>query len=151
MVVGKIMGYREDRKERKLLEEILALLKEIKYILTPAVSATAHFVDEEGDILMPATIVVGGNGAKFVFTEFSGPNGTGSIVPPSGPITYASDAPSVATVDSDGNVTAVAPGTANISGLDPASANQVTASDVCTVTAAPPPVAVSATGVLTAN
>ncbi len=107
--------------------------------------------------LMPATIQVGGKGATFTFTEFSGPNGTGSVVPPSGPITYASDNTAVATVDASGQVTAVAanadgsPATANITGVDPASPNKVAAGDVITVTAAPPPVAVSATGVLTAN
>lgn len=124
----------------------------------------------EGKI-MPARIVVGGNGATFRFTEFAGLNGTGNVVPPSGPITFASDNPAVATVDNttqvmnaDGSVSvqvqAVAANpdgsdaTANITGVDPASANKVTAGDVLTVgaaTAPPPPVAQSATGVLTAN
>ena len=95
---------------------------------------------------MPATIHVNGNGAKFTFTEFDGPNGTGNVVPPVGVVAYASDNAAVATVDATGNVTAVGAGTANISGTDPG--NSLTASDVLTVTA---DVAVSATGVLTAN
>ena len=97
---------------------------------------------------MPATITTTGNGATFTFTEYSGPNGTGNVVPPTVGIDYASDNTSVATVDANGNVTAVAVGTANISGTDPS--NSLTASDVLTVTAGTS-VAVSATGVLTAN
>jgi len=99
---------------------------------------------------MPAKIAVGGKGATFTFTEFDGPNGTGNVVPPSGPITYASDNTAVATVDATGQVAAVSPGVANITGVDPASPNKVAAGDVVTVTAAAA-VAVSATGVLTAN
>jgi uncharacterized protein YjdB len=98
---------------------------------------------------MPATIIVGGNGALASFQEWSGPSGTGSQVPPVGPVTFASDNPAVATVDESGNVAAVAPGTANISALD--AGNGLTASDVVTVSAAPPPPAQSATLVLTAN
>jgi uncharacterized protein YjdB len=95
---------------------------------------------------MPATIHVSGTGAKFVFTEFDGPNGTGNVVPPTGTVLYATSDPSVATVDASGNVAAVGAGTANIVGTD--NGNNLTASDVLTVTAA---VAASATGVLTAN
>lgn len=95
---------------------------------------------------MPATIRVGGNGAKAVFTEFDGPSGTGNPVPPVGAITFASDNATVATVDANGNVAAVAAGTANISGTD--GGNNLTASAVITVTA---DIALSATLVLTAN
>ena len=97
---------------------------------------------------MPATIQVGGHGAVFVFTEFTGPNGTGSIINPVGIVTYATSDPSIGTVDASGNVTAVAVGTCNIVGTDPG--NSLTASDVLTVTASSV-VAQSATGVLTAN
>jgi hypothetical protein len=96
---------------------------------------------------MPATIAVGGLGAKFTFTEFSGLNDTGSVVVPvAGAVTYATSDPGVGTVDASGNVTAVGAGTCNIVGTD--SHNALTAQDVLTVTAA---VAQSATGVLTAN
>lgn len=94
---------------------------------------------------MPATIKVGGAGAKFTFTEFDGPNGTGAVVPPEGTVTYASDNTAVGTVDAGGNVAAVAAGTCNISGTDPVSG--LSASDVLTVQDVP----VSATGVLSAN
>lgn len=131
----------------ELLEEVIKLQKFlIQKLFRIAISAKGK--------VMPATIAVGGKGATFKFTEFDGPNGTGNDVPPSGPISYASDNMAVATVDSNGQVTAVGPGTANITGVDPASVNKVAAGDVITVIAAPPPppqVAVSATGVLTAN
>jgi len=93
---------------------------------------------------MPATIVMGGHGATFKFTEWSGPNGTGTIEAPIGTVTYASDNIGVGRVDATGAVTAFGVGTCNISGTDPG--NGLTASDVLTVTGA-----VSATGVLTAN
>jgi len=117
-------------------------LIKIESILRPAVAISAK------GTLMPATIHVNGKGATFTFTEFDGLAGTGNVVPPSGPITYVSSNVTVATVDATGQVAAVAPGTCSISGSDPASANQVSASDTLTVTA---DAAVSATGVLTAN
>ena len=98
---------------------------------------------------MPATIVVGGFGALATFQEWTGPNGTGNTVPPVGAVSFASDNAAVATVDSLGNVTAVAAGTANVSATD--AGNGLTASDVLTVTAAAPPPAVSATLSLTAK
>jgi len=93
---------------------------------------------------MPASIAMGGHGATFKFTEFTGPNGTGTVVPPVGTVTYASDNIGVGRVDATGQVTAFGIGTCNISGTDPG--NGLTASDVLTVTGA-----ISATGILTAN
>jgi hypothetical protein len=98
---------------------------------------------------MPATIQVGGT-ATATYLEWSGPNGTGSQVPPVGAVTYSSDTPAVATVDPNtGIATGVGAGTANISGLD--AGTGLTASDVLTVQAPPPPAPVSATLTLTAN
>jgi hypothetical protein len=125
------------------LYDLIAVDQGILALLSPGKTA----VSAKGK-LMPATIHMNGNGATFVFTEFSGPGGTGDIVPPSGPITYSSSDLAVGSVDSNGNVAAVGVGTCTISGSDPASENKVSASDTLTVTAA---VAVSATGVLTAN
>ena len=129
------------REEKELRRELNELEKK-------AHSATLTI----GDSSMPAAIVVGGNGAKAVFTEFTGPNGTGNpIAPIQTPVFSSSDA-TVATVDQSGNVTAVAPGTATISAVD--NGNKLSASDTVTVTAAvtpPPPVAQSATLVVTAN
>ena len=101
---------------------------------------------------MPATIVVGGLGATAVFTEFTGPNGTGSVIAPLSTPVFSSSDETIATVDQSGNITAVAPGTATISAVD--NGNNLSASDTVTVSAAtppPPPVAESATLVITAN
>ena len=125
------------------LAQITGLLQRL--VLSNGRSANLTFT-QNGDPLMPATIVVGGNGAKAVFTEFSGPGGTGSPVPPVGTVGFTNDNPSVATVDANGNCTAVGPGTTTVTGTD--SGNGLTASDALTVT---PAVAQSATLVLTAN
>ena len=160
----KLMARHEEREIEHEEEEIEKLCKRIlaeergnRVILDQILQRLSAKAQSAKGELMPARIVVGGAGAKFTFTEFDGPNGTGNVVPPSGPITYASDNLAVATVDTNGNVSAVganadgSDATANISGLDPASANKVTASDVITVGKAAAGVAVSATGVLTAN
>lgn len=70
--------------------------------------------------------------------EFSGPNGTGSEIPPVGAVQFTSDAPNVATVEATtGEVTAVGPGTAIISGTD--HGNGFGGSGTVTVSAPPPP------------
>lgn len=95
---------------------------------------------------MPATIIIGGT-ATSLFQEWTGPNGTGTVVPNAGTIAYTSSDTAVATVDAaTGIATGVAPGTATISGTD--SVNNLTASDTLTVSHPP---AVSATESLTAN
>lgn len=103
----------------------------------------------KGDLAMPATIQVGGS-ATATYLEWSGPSGTGVQVPPTGTVSYSSDTPGVATVDPNtGICSGVGPGTTNISGTD--SGTGLSASDVLTVQAAPPPPAVSATLTLVAN
>jgi len=129
----------EDHETHRLLCEVIELLRHILHRLPQ------HPKSATGE-LMPATISVGGNGATFTFKEWSGPNGSGHELPPAGPVSYTSDTPAVATVDASGQVTAVAAGNATITGTD--SANGLSASDMLTVS---PEVAVSATGVLTAN
>jgi len=97
---------------------------------------------------MPATIDVGKT-ANSLFQEWTGPNGTGTVVPNAGAIAYTSSNPAVATVDpASGVATGVSAGTASITGTDPV--NNLTASDTLTVIAPPPPPAVSATLTLTA-
>jgi len=92
---------------------------------------------------MPKTVAVGVV-AQAVYQEFDGPSGTGNKVPNVQPTQFSSDTPAVATVDpASGAVTAVAPGTATISGVDPGT--NISASDVLTVSAAPPGPPVSAT------
>lgn len=98
---------------------------------------------------MAATILVGGT-ANSLFQEWSGPSGTGVVVPDAGTPAFTSDNTAVATVDPvTGVATGVSAGTANISGTDPV--NNLTASDILTVQAPPPPPAVSATLTLSAN
>jgi hypothetical protein len=134
--------------EAKLLREILHELRHLRHEIGLLFhSAQLRFVDEKGDLLMPATIKVGAT-ASAVFTEFDGPNGTGNPVPAIGPVNFASDNQAVATVDANGLATGVGAGSANISALD--GGNGLTASDVLTVEAVAP-VAVSATLALTAN
>jgi hypothetical protein len=103
---------------------------------------------------MPATILVGAT-ANSSFQEWTGPNGTGTVVPNAGAIAYTSSDPAVATVDPVAGVaTGVSAGTATITGTDPV--NNLTAGDTLTVNAVappppPPPTAQSATLTLTAN
>jgi Bacterial Ig-like domain (group 2) len=106
-------------------------------------SATLTF---KGIKTMPATILVGGT-ANSLFQEWTGPSGTGTVVPNAGTIAYSSSNTAVATVDpASGVATGVSAGTASITGVD--SVNSLTASDTLTVNN---PAAQSATLTLTAN
>lgn len=139
--------------ERERLERIIdRLLTIIDGLLK---NQTALAVSAKGELNM-ITVKLGAR-PLFTFTEFDGPNGTGNKVKPSGPITFASDNPSVAAVSSnqrpnadgfgvDVDVVTISPGVANITGVDTASQNKVAAGDVLTVQVAA--IAVSATGVL---
>lgn len=109
------------------MHEISKDVQKIRVILTPRLSATLKI---KGETM--ATLLVGKT-AQAVWQEFSGPNGTGDKLPPAGAVTYSSSDPAVATVDpSSGLVTAVAIGTATITGTD--AANSLTASDSVTDT-----------------
>jgi hypothetical protein len=141
--------------------EVECLCKIINRLLDFILEAkTKIAVSAKGEI-MPATIVVGGKGATFTFTEFDGATPPNKVAS-SGPITFASDNPAVAVIDpaapvvnADGSVSvqvdAVGPGIANITGVDSASQNKVAGGDVLTVTPAAAGVAVLATGALVAN
>jgi hypothetical protein len=131
-------------------EEIIRLLNKLLREEHHTESATLTFLNSQGETLaMPLTIVVGQQ-FQAVFTEFSGPNGTGSIVPPVAVPSFASDTTGVATIDPvSGLGVGVSAGTANISGAD--SGDSLVASDVLTVQAASPTGAVSATITLTAG
>lgn len=109
------------------LNQILWVLERIHEILRPRLSARFHFKGAR-----MATLEVGKT-ATAVWQEFSGPNGTGDKLPPAGPVTFSSSDPSIATVDpTSGVITAVALGSATISGSD--SANNLSASDSLTTT-----------------
>ena len=140
--------------ENHTQQEILHVLRQIEHLLQDALrrprSSVLQIVTPDGGLqLMPATIQVGGKGAIAVYQEFDGPGGTGNKVKPVGTVNYSSDNPGVATVDASGNITAVAPGTANITGNDTGA--NLPASDVVTVTPAAGGVPVSATLTITAN
>jgi len=144
--------------ERQLLEQILeelrdqcGLLHRILHRLpvraesmTYEISATPFTIGE--CMGQPVTLNVGQVGFGKV-TEWSGPNGTGTVVAPLGPkgIIFASDNTAIATVDAKGNPTGVSAGVAHISALD--QDNNLTDTAVCTVVAVtpPPPTAVSMT------
>ena len=129
------------------LERIEHTAKKILRILE---GQSAVAVSAKGELDMAT------NATKITFTEF---DANGKIVPITGPITFASDNPAAATVDSsqqtvnaDGSVscpvvslTSGAGGVANITGADPA--NKLVAGDTDTVVGAAP-VAVKATAVL---
>jgi len=106
---------------------------------------------------MPVTIVVGGRGARSQFNEWTGPEGTDPTldsfarnpknpvplpVPPHA-LNFVSNNTLVATVDSSGNITAVAPGTAIITCTDTVSG--LHAIDTVTVVAPAPTVSATLT------
>lgn len=94
---------------------------------------------------MPAQLQIGQT-AQASYFEWTGPNGTGSQIPPAAPPAWVSSNPAIATVDPvSGLVTAVAAGTATITGTD--AVNGLSGSDTVSDQ---PPVAVSATVVVTA-
>jgi hypothetical protein len=104
-------------RELSLLERIASALERIERELRPRLSAMLYYL-KNGEC-QPMTSLRVGQTANPNYQEWDGPNGTGNPLPPAGPVTYASDAPSVATVDQNsGVVTAVAVGTANITADD---------------------------------
>jgi len=142
--------------QTQALTALTSVAQEIEEELQPtAQSATLHLSDGKGH-LMPVTLQVNGPGASAApppagspagvgFEEFDGANGTGNQIAPIGPMTYLSSNPAVASVDGNGNVTAVAVGTAEITATD--TGNNLSATDVATVV----DVAVSATLNMVAN
>jgi hypothetical protein len=139
-----------DKQILEVLERIERRLKEFSRFNTPRSAILTIASGIQGDD-MPATIQVGGSGAKAIYQEFDGPNGTGNPVKPVGTVAFASDNPSVATVDQQGNVTAVSPGTANISASDSGAPAVPAAHDAVTVVAGNTGTPVSATLTITAN
>lgn len=112
-----------------------------------AVSATLVLVNSKGDPIMQ-TVNINDAPGSALYQEFSGLNGSGSVVPPTGSVQYASDTPAVATVDPNtGQLAYISAGTATISASD---GGNLPASFVLIVTPAtapppPPPVAQSST------
>lgn len=141
-----------ERREEHALERIAAdIHRLVHFLLHKAVaqSAVLFILDSKGNRIMPATLAVGKT-ATAVLHEFVGPNGTGQELPPVGPVVYSTSDATIATVDpASGLITAVAAGTATITGTD--GGNKLAASDTVSDTPPPPPVATSATLVITPN
>lgn len=129
----------------EIRHEIKRIANAVEKLVPKAGSATLSFITSKGATNMPLTVHVNDVPGTALFQEWSGPSGTGIVVPPVGAVTYASDNTAVATVDpNSGQLAYVSAGSANISGTD--AGNSLTASDVLTVSAA---TAVSATLTLT--
>lgn len=130
-------GIHVGNSELKTEREILDVLRDIREELKPpqkAVSSTLKIRTKQGETSMPLTVHVNDVPGVAVYQEFSSPNGAGIVVPPTGTVAYASDTPSVATVDPvTGQLAYVSAGTATISASD---GGNLPASDVLTVSAA---------------
>lgn len=101
----------------KRLDRIEAMLIELLH--PKPKSATGRINPLGGFMANPATLTIGGPGGQYTQTEWLGPNGTGNTIANIGPMSYASDNTSIATVDpASGVITQVAPGSCNISALD---------------------------------
>src|ERR1700734_1696316 len=82
--------------EREILERQLFHLRNLdRYArLAATTSATLTFRKGKGELKMPATIQVGQT-ATATYLEWSGPNGTGTQLAPTGTVSYSSDNPAV--------------------------------------------------------
>ena len=149
---------RELREERQgihaQLKEITRILRQL--VVHKAVSATLTYTTDQGEQSMASTplALLVGQTASPTFTEWSGPNGTGTPLQPVGQVTYADDGTGVISTDpSTGIVTGVSPtaagAVATVTGTD--AGDNLTAQATFTVSAPPPPPAVSATLTYTAN
>jgi hypothetical protein len=139
------MSWFDDKRADSALERIAHELHEIAHLLRRLVgkhaqSATLSFITSQGETIMPLTVHLNDKPGTAKYQEFDGLAGTGNKVPPTGVVAYASDTPTVATVDPvTGALVYVSAGTAKISASD---GGNLPASDVLTVVAS---VAVSAT------
>jgi|HubBroStandDraft_2_1064218.scaffolds.fasta_scaffold00006_48 hypothetical protein len=113
-----------DRLEREFAE-IRILLSRIEKLLLQsfpncgkAVSAVMVFINARGESQkMDITVNLTDAPLQASQVEFSGPNGTGTIIPAIGPTTYTSSDPTICTVDPNtGNLTYVTVGVVTISG-----------------------------------
>lgn len=147
--------FRHESQREKFFEDIHTLAHAVEKIAhcvcKPAIRAESATLTFKGANNMPLSIVVG-QAFQAQYQEFSGAGGSGSVVPPTGAVAYASDNAAVATVDPvSGAGMGVSAGTANISANDAGlPAPGLPASDVLTVGPASV-VAVSSTMTLSAG
>jgi hypothetical protein len=119
--------------------ELLRILREIADALKPPKAHSAKLDIMKTGGFMPLTLKIGDTFTARLH-EFTGPDGSGSELPPVGTVSFSSEDSSIATVDPlTGAGVAVAPGTAKIIGTD--GGNGLSAGDVVTVAE---PTAVSA-------
>ena len=127
---------RRDQKIAEIEHELKEIRREIRHIIFrlnhPGIRARSATLTI-GENMANVTVHINDIPKTAVFTEFSGPNGTGIKVPPSGTITFTSDNTGVVTVDPTGQLAYIAPGTATISGTDQGTTPALTASGTVTV------------------
>jgi hypothetical protein len=122
----------DERLENEFRRELIKTLRELHHDLEQ-VNAALNRLGKRSAYLTIQHLK-GFNMNKAVFTEFSGPNGTGQVVPPVGTVLFESDNVAIATIDpATGIITDVAAGTCNMSGLD--QGNNLSASAPYTVAA----------------
>jgi hypothetical protein len=129
-------------RKTKALEEIAKWTKEIAYLLRTRLprqsnSLVVKILVNGEEMGQPVTLTLGEGPVVAEVEEFSGPSGTGTVVPDEGTIEFSSDTPAVATVDTNGNVTPIAVGTANITAVDSSNAALTDTVPVTVVAAAP--------------
>lgn len=114
---------RKGRDQIQLLESIDRGVWRIFHMLhahfdIKAQSLVLTITNKEG-IPLGNPAQIGSAGGSSSVAEYTGPNGSGAQEQPIGPVQYASDNPAAATVDANtGAITAVAPGSANITATD---------------------------------
>jgi hypothetical protein len=131
----------EDISERGLLLRILEEVEEIENDialiknnlgLNKAVSAVLYFKNKKGELRVNITVHINDVPLAAALVEFTGPNGSGTIVQGIGPTSFTSSNPAVATVDPvTGNLNYLSVGVTTITGLN--SGNGMTASGTLTV------------------
>jgi Big-like domain-containing protein len=110
-----------ERIERKIDRLIFLLIELIRFAELKLATSAICVITTKGEIDMGQALTVHVNDVPGVASiqEFTGAAGTGTLVPPIGPVVFASDNPSVATVDpASGQLAYLTAGTANISATD---------------------------------
>lgn len=111
-----------DHSIRTIAQEMRRIREILEKLFLKAKSARLLFKFKKGEIeIMGKALVVHLNDVPGIASlqEFSGTNGTGVVVPPTGNVTFSSDNPAIATVDpTSGQLAYIAAGTANITGTD---------------------------------
>lgn len=123
---------RIERVERDIEHTLREILHQLREQSRVAHRSSITLVNSKGEsTTMPMTVNVNDTPGKATYAEF---NAAGAQVPPTRLVQYASDTPSVATVDANtGALVYVGPGNATISAND---GGFLPASDVLTVTPA---------------